>query len=432
MARGLGRLLWLEPLWVALLALPLILPGRFLPIQATPLLVLLLFVFWPLRLLDAVTARHRGLARPAFVHALSVPMWVLLATLPVSYAVAADPRLAWVMMGYLCVGITLSEALMQWPVTQQQPRLVAWFLVGVALLLSLVGPALLQRGAMQSARALAFFAPVGQMTAGWGETINANILAGGLVLAIPIVGALAMAPWDGRWGRPFAIGRTLALLGLGWWLVQVLTLTNSRGGLLATGVALGLVVVLRWPRLWRGAPAVAGIGVIWLAWRGPWQMLQGLMADGLARDYNSRMEIWVRSWQALVQHPLTGIGLGGFDDAVVLGVPLVRVPLTTGMGLHAHNLLLQVGVDLGFVGSAAYVAVVVISVRLLWQAWRSGDILWRTQASAGLGASTALLVHGLVDAPLWNSKLAWMPWLIFALAVLLGKSPANLPQQDVR
>jgi len=28
--------------------------------------------------------------------------------------------------------------------------------------------------------------------------------------------------------------------------------------------------------------------------------------------------------------------------------------------------------------------------------------------------------HGLVDVPLWNSKPAFLPWLIIALAMQLG------------
>jgi len=31
-------------------------------------------------------------------------------------------------------------------------------------------------------------------------------------------------------------------------------------------------------------------------------------------------------------------------------------------------------------------------------------------------------VHGLLDAGVWASKLAFLPWLVFALAVTLDRS----------
>src|SRR4051812_49212764 len=57
-----GRVLWLEPIWIALLAPSLLFPGRFWVAASQPTLVLLLFLFWPLRLL-APQARA-GLPRP--------------------------------------------------------------------------------------------------------------------------------------------------------------------------------------------------------------------------------------------------------------------------------------------------------------------------------------------------------------------------------
>jgi hypothetical protein len=41
-----------------------------------------------------------------------------------------------------------------------------------------------------------------------------------------------------------------------------------------------------------------------------------------------------------------------------------------------------------------------------------------TLAAGVLGGMVALLVHGQVDAALWGTKLAFIPWLLFALTVL--------------
>ena len=45
----LHRVLWLEPFWIGLLAPSLLFPGRFWVAAWQPALVVLLFVFWPLR-----------------------------------------------------------------------------------------------------------------------------------------------------------------------------------------------------------------------------------------------------------------------------------------------------------------------------------------------------------------------------------------------
>jgi hypothetical protein len=46
----------------------------------------------------------------------------------------------------------------------------------------------------------------------------------------------------------------------------------------------------------------------------------------------------------------------------------------------------------------------------------------RLHRTLALGAATALagmLVHGLVDAALWGNKVAFLPWLLFALVASL-------------
>jgi len=45
---------------------------------------------------------------------------------------------------------------------------------------------------------------------------------------------------------------------------------------------------------------------------------------------------------------------------------------------------------------------------------------WQRNATIGAASSlVAMLVHGLLDAVTWGTKLAFMPWLLFALITLL-------------
>lgn len=415
--RFLRVILWLELPWILLLAFPLTLPGRFMPVHHTPTLILLLFVFWPIR--GWLALRDKGIRYPRWL----IPVVGLLIALVISLIVANDLRFAWLMTAHLALGICLFVALILWPPTQRQPLLVALGVIGFALFLSVIGPPLIGE-TLPSARASTLFVMLIPMVKSWQEPLNPNILAGGILLGIPLSLALALAPWRNDWkSRILDLFRTVFWLFTAVWLCQVLTLTDSRGALFAAICSLVIVVVLRWPMLIWLALNVAFIGSIWLLMNDPLQKLNFIMATGMASDYNSRMEIWVRSWLAFRSHWLTGIGIGGFVPLVVEGMLPIRVPLSPQV-THAHNLILQVAIDLGILGVISYLACMGISVVYAVRAWRE-NVGKRTLATGTLAALVALNLHGLVDAPLWNSKLAFLPWLLFALAILLAQ-PSRL------
>ena len=264
------------------------------------------------------------------------------------------------------------------------------------------------------------------MGASLGETVNANILAGGLVLVPPMLIGWLLGLWRDLPTRPAAwlarIATTAGLLVLVGWMGTVLWTTQSRGAWMATAAALGTLLVMRWTWLRWPALVLAVAFAVWLAVVGPVTVLTPVMQGGMAHDYNGRMEIYARSAGLLARHPLTGIGLGAFDRAIIEDAPQVYEPLTPGLP-HAHNIWLQVGLDLGLPGVSPIRGCSSGSAWLFWQTWRRRNHhAHGGLALAGMGGLVALTVHGLVDAPLWNSKLAFLPWLIFALAVLLSLS----------
>lgn len=409
-------LLWLEMPWILLLALPLTFPGRLLPIAATPTLIFLLVLGWPLHLW---TAWRAGRRRPDLTLVL---LSAMLVALTIGLGVASDLRQAWLMAAHLAIGIALAIALPRWPLSRRWPRVAYALPIVLAASLSLLGPPLLT-SPLSNPRAVAFYAPLVALTAGWGETLNANILAGGLLPAIPLTAAWGLLPWGrGRRGGSLGLMRSVLLLGLTAWLLQVLALTESRGALVAAVASLGLVGVLRWRRLTLPAGLLTLAGGVWLLLHDPWAQLQAVMATGLARDYNMRVEIWVRSGQVLCEHLATGIGLGAFVPTVMEQTLPVRVALPAPV-THAHNLWLQVGLDLGVLGLAAYVGWTALGVVQAGSVWRSTQGVRRSLAAGILAALLAINVHGVVDAPLWNSKLAFLPWLLFGLAQLLATMP---------
>ena len=79
---------------------------------------------------------------------------------------------------------------------------------------------------------------------------------------------------------------------------------------------------------------------------------------------------------------------------------------------------MQVAIDLGIPGLIAWLAIlIVVVVQAIGVLRRGPSPLWALAAGV-LGGLTAMLVHGVLDATLWGTKLAFVPWLLYALAML--------------
>jgi putative inorganic carbon (HCO3(-)) transporter len=248
-----------------------------------------------------------------------------------------------------------------------------------------------------------------------GETVNPNILASALAVIFPLAAALALRPeWAVRRWLPPVSG----LLAIG--MVGLVALTGSRGNLLAIAIATLLLLVLRWPRLLRLLPVLlAGAALLFLL-RGP-ILLDQLVASPAIGGLAERVEIWQRALYAVQDFSFTGIGLGTFDEVIPLLYPYFLISPTVVIP-HAHNLLLQVGVDMGVPGLIAYTALLVCSFVMLIAPLRHRSLAlpW-TLAAGALGAWTSLLVGGIFDVANWGVKLTFVDWLLMALVVLLHR-----------
>ncbi|MER3513799.1 MAG: hypothetical protein C4310_04935, partial [Chloroflexota bacterium] len=72
--------------------------------------------------------------------------------------------------------------------------------------------------------------------------------------------------------------------------------------------------------------------------------------------WEGRLELWSRALEAIADYPFTGIGMGTFDHVIPLRYPYVLLAGAELAVPHAHNLFLQVAVDLGLPGLIAFVA----------------------------------------------------------------------------
>ena len=382
---------WLPAFWLGLALLAWVRPS-----QTLALVTMALAAAWLVGLLAGLARDCRG---PADWPLAFIALW-----LPVNYWASADKPSSIAAAANVLAGIALFYLVLAVGRVARRPRwpLYGFLLVGAGLLLAvlLVPDGLRGRLPIPAALlALARRIP---------DTVNANVLAGALLPAAIMAAALTLAP--GRWPVRVA-GIALAAAA-----TAVMMLGASRGALM--GLAVGLLALFvalgGWHRLGGLAIAAAAAVIVWRV--GPLTLLELLGKGGAAGSLAGRLEIWSRAFYALQDFVFTGIGIGTFHLVIPLLYPYFTVGFDTPIG-HAHNLLLQIGVDLGLPGLIAYATILILSLWVVgWTAATSPDRQQRFVAAGLLGALVGVLAHGLFDAVLWGAKPAFVLWWLLGLA----------------
>lgn len=243
--------------------------------------------------------------------------------------------------------------------------------------------------------------------------VHPNVMGGALVILLPLALGLLLFGWRSQ-SRLEKTGLLLAAVGM----LAVLLLTKSRGAWMGMAAALAILMVLRWRWGWLVLALGAGGFAAWIARLGWAPFLEMLTANEAIRGLDGRMEIWSRSLYLVRDFPFTGVGMGSYGPLVDRLYPFFLEP--PGSIPHAHNLFLQVAVDLGLPGLLAWLGVVGGVFVAAWQVWRAGR-LQADRLTMGLGAGllgclAAMAVHGLTDAIVWTMvRSAPLIWAVFGL-----------------
>jgi O-antigen ligase len=234
-------------------------------------------------------------------------------------------------------------------------------------------------------------APAGSVTRAVGTFANPNVLAGYLLLLLP-VGALVgafVARVRGLWAA-VAIS-----VGLGYLAV---VFTFSRAAVLAALLAIGVAILFARTRnrLYLGLVAL-GLGAVVV-------FLLGSCGSDATAGYG-RSEEWRQTFEVIKDNPVWGVGLGRLGDVLH-----ARNALSSAQ--HAHNLWLTWWGD---AGTGAFVAWVWIALALLWRSLRgarTGD----TVARAGFVALLAFFAFSLLDHPANVDRVALAFWIVAGAA----------------
>ena len=246
---------------------------------------------------------------------------------------------------------------------------------------------------------------------GFSSTIAGGTLA--MLLPIPVAYMLFDRRLLVRLGALLEVG----IVGL------VLLFTQSRGAILAVLVGLMTVLLARSRRWLVVSLLLLIVGV--LALQTGW--LDGFMtsdtvvaAENTARSAQGRLELWSRGWMMLQDFPFTGIGFGLVVRVMPVLYPTFVVPNDRGVE-HVHNLYLEAGVDLGFLGLIATLALIFGLCYFSWRtARRAAGTGLESLALGMLGGIVVFAVHGLTDDITFYAKAHFIAWALFGVAVAVG------------
>jgi O-antigen ligase len=240
----------------------------------------------------------------------------------------------------------------------------------------------------------------------------------GRYLALTMILLATVLLWTRRRREAIVIACALALL----WAGLVFSLSQSSFAALLLG--LGVLAALRWspwPVLAGAAvPAIAAVALVLLA---PSALnLETGDQSGLDRATSGRANLIGGALDMIRERPLWGYGSGAFTEEYR---ERERVS-SDKVAAASHTIPLTVTAEQGVVGLAAYLALVAVSLALLFRGLRSAvrSARWPgvvTVARAGIAAAyAALLLHTLVYAAYLEDPLTWV---LLAIAASLRAEP---------
>jgi O-antigen ligase len=275
----------------------------------------------------------------------------------------------------------------QWVFAGRQDR-TRWLLTGCSFVFAAM--------AVVNMVSFALHPPTDGRLIGIGVMANANLAAAGMGAAL-----IWLWPWRiEHWG--WLVGKWMAISVLA--LFVLLTFTRSAWG--ALFVALMAMVVCRGDRrAWIYAGVICLLGALGVALG--FEVL-------MERGWSLRPQIFAKSLEMFLQHPLRGLGQG--------------TPFTIEAGNetldHAHNMFAQLVIELG---APALLLWTGIWLALGWRAWRHRrEELGLLVFGLWVFASVAVqfdLPH-LLDSPRPGWLITWLP---LALSTMLGRRAMRRP-----
>jgi O-antigen ligase len=146
--------------------------------------------------------------------------------------------------------------------------------------------------------------------------------------------------------------------------------TESRGGLVASGVVLVVAVFLSGPVRFRALAlisTIAAFGVFYFTLVAPPQALARI-TEFHANQGSGRVDLWEVAVQVFRDHPIIGVGAGNFRVVepayAITDINLRRLDLVVDLTKVVHNTYLHLLTEIGLIGLALFVSMIVAAIAL--------------------------------------------------------------------
>lgn len=242
-----------------------------------------------------------------------------------------------------------------------------------------------------------------------------------LVLTFPLSFALSLAATRQRLSV-----RLISLVATGIIAWAVLC-TQSRGGLLGMMAVFG-VTGLRVIKSKVALGAIGGLAAfILFAVAGISDRASGGSAeDGIDESAMGRIWAWTAAWNMAAAHPLHGVGLDNFIPNFWL-----YTPHWTGFNKAVHSTWLGVLAETGFPGTIAFVAMVLINVRIALKASR---LLRRNNAPVAVTVLSYAIVSGFAgfcaSGTFLTQGFTWPVYILISLTSAVSQFANTFAQSD--
>jgi O-antigen ligase len=197
--------------------------------------------------------------------------------------------------------------------------------------------------------------------------------------------------------------RVLAALALPLLIVSLIA-AGSRGPVVAfvVGFAVMLALAARTRRARRRIGAVvvlllfaAVLVPLLLPGSAVGRSLSTIIGSASGLSSNGRSAIWAQAWTEFSRHLTFGIGTGGYGAIDPINA-------------YPHNILLEVGVELGVIGLVALVVMIGSMLRRLLAVWRSSRTDISLEASLFIGLFAMALVNAFFSGAIQDNRDIWI------------------------
>jgi len=368
---------------------------------------------------------------------MDMPVLAILILVPVSLYASVDWTLSLPKVYGIILGVALFYALVNWIHTTREVWLAALLVVLTSVAFALLGLVGTDWSESKLFALPQIYGRLPHLIRGiprsLGGGFHPNGIGGTLIFFVPVLVSLLLASRDLKCTQCVANNLLLRvwrawhphiLAGCLLLTLFTLILTKSRASFI--GVAVGLLALgIWWDRrfLWAIPATALGLFVAVQVWGrealAEFALRIDTVGGGITGTIQGRMEVWQRAIYMIQDFPYTGIGIGTFDKVANAMYPFFILGPDAKV-THAHNTLLEAGVDLGIPGLVAYVALLACFAFAAWRVYHT--LSDRPLQALIVGLACGMLAHqvfGLTDAFLLGTKPGMVMWAFLGLVAAL-------------